>query len=132
MKNAFKSMPALVLCSGMAFAETPKSPQQLAIEKFELAQKDPSSAFYQECQEAIEVLKSVGYTEQDSTTAAYVSGSCGFVGCEDTFLVTTIYQTAGANTRSTVISGLVHVRAFEKAEIFKVYKTPLSELLLED
>jgi hypothetical protein len=47
------------------------------------------------------------YPAPSSTGAVFWGGGCGVVGCNSTYLVTTVYSTLEANTRSRIVAGIV-------------------------
>jgi hypothetical protein len=55
----------------------------------------------------ISELMEAGYKKRDSTGAVFWDGGCGVVGCYSTYLVTTVYSTLGANTRSRIVAGII-------------------------
>ena len=57
----------------------------------------------------ISELRRAGYTERESTGAVLLSAGCGFVGCTGTYLLTTVYSTRGANTRSKIVAAVITV-----------------------
>ena len=69
----------------------------------------------------ISALMQAGFKERGSTGAVLLDKGCGVVGCNRTYLVTTVYSTPEVNSRSTIVAAIVTNygvrRILTKAEI---------------
>jgi hypothetical protein len=105
-------------------SETPtpvlENPEALAIQAFLDLQTTDSSSF-PGLTEALENLKKQNLKSRGETKALLLSGMCGFAGCDSTYLVTTVYRSLGANTRTESLAGIVQFHSYsKKAEVTKI------------
>ena len=94
----------LLLVSLHSFAFAQDTPDQRAIDVFLKYQNDKANPVLNA---QISKLMRAGYKERGSTGAVLLGGGCGFAGCNNTYLVTTVYSTPGANPRSTIVAAIV-------------------------
>ena len=94
----------LLLVAPHSFAFAPNAPVQNPVDAFLKTQNDKTNPILNA---QISELMQTGYTERGTTGAVLLGGGCGFVGCNSTYLVTTVYFTRGANTQSTIVAAVV-------------------------
>ena len=102
MKKIILIVLLLVFPQSFAFAQD--APDQRAVEAFLKYQNDKTNPLLNA---QISKLMRAGYRERGSTGAVLLGGGCGFAGCNNTYLVTTVYSTPGANPRSTIVAAIV-------------------------
>lgn len=72
---------------------------------------DEAFAMSKDVSESIAELQANGYTEKSEPNTLLLSGSCGFAGCDSTYLVGVTLSTKGANTQSTSVVAIVRMPA---------------------
>ena len=95
---------ALILVCPNSFAFAADIPDQKAIDAFLKYQDDKTDS---DLNAQISELTQNGYKKRGSTGAVLLGGGCGVVGCNSTYLVTTVYSTPSANPRSTIVAAIV-------------------------
>ena len=95
---------ALLLVAPHSFAFTLDDLDQQAIDAFLKTQNDKTDPVLNA---QISELMEAGYKKRDSTGAVFWGGGCGVVGCNSTYLVTTVYSTPGVNPQSRIVAAIV-------------------------
>ena len=94
----------LLFVAPHSFAFAPNAPDQRAIDAFLKTQDEKTDPVLNA---QISELMQAGYKERGSTGAVFLGGDCGVVGCNSTYLVTTIYATRGVNRQSAIVAAIV-------------------------
>jgi hypothetical protein len=63
---------------------------------------------------ALSQLNPAGRMQQSETSAACISGGCGFAGCDYLFLVTTPFTERSVNAQTQALAGLIFVSTTRK------------------
>ncbi len=98
---------------------TPISNKEKAIAAFVAYQTNGTDA---ELNRQIADLNQDGFTSKGNTDAVALEGGCGIAGCTTSYLVTTSYQTVGANIFFKTTKAIVEASTFkEKGNVKKVF-----------